>query len=82
VKLVLLFNSYYMNLFQCGASICAICASGDNDFLWIVAAAGLGQYVEALVRKGGAEFNVCHLFQFLVCWVFLLMRCCAFATLV
>jgi hypothetical protein len=26
--------------------------------LWIVAAAGLGQYVEALVRKGGAEFNV------------------------
>lgn len=27
---------------------------------WVVAAAGLGQYVEALVLKGGAEFNVRH----------------------
>lgn len=36
----------------------AIYASDVDEVLWIVAAAGLGQYVEALVRKGGAEFNV------------------------
>lgn len=29
-----------------------------TDSFKVVAAAGLGQYVEALVRKGGAEFNV------------------------
>ena len=37
-----------------------ILASDIEECLVVVAAPGLGQYVEALVRKGGAEFNVRH----------------------
>lgn len=38
---------------------------------YLFSAAGLGNYVEALVRKHDTEFNVCHYNPFKFVWSFL-----------
>lgn len=40
-------------------------------------AAGLGSYVEALLRKSSSEFNVCNLIYPITCTVRICCPCCA-----